>query len=170
MLSLLLFRGLLYNICRTDLRGDGNCASETTALLETHLVEGGKRVSINEERFEAPECLFKPHQLGMEAPSLSEAIFDTIQRADLDVRAALYGNIVLTGGTTALPGLKTRLQQEISDLYFKRILRGDLSARNQSKVKVAVIAPPNRHQSVFEGARYLAQIMRDKPEFWQAND
>lgn len=36
----------------------------------------------------------------MEASGLHEAAFKTIQKCDLDIRKDLYGNVVLSGGTS----------------------------------------------------------------------
>lgn len=41
---------------------------------------------------------------------------NSIQRCDLDVRRELYGNIVLSGGTTMYPGIADRLQKELAHL------------------------------------------------------
>lgn len=41
----------------------------------------------------------------------------------MDNRMALYQNIVLSGGTTMLPGLATRLERDIKDLYLQRTLK-----------------------------------------------
>ena len=42
---------------------------------------------------------------------------------DMDNRLPLYHNIMLSGGTTMLPGLATRLERDIRDLYVTRILK-----------------------------------------------
>ena len=42
---------------------------------------------------------------------------------DIDNRKDLYQNIVLSGGSTMLPGLATRLQRDITALYLKHILK-----------------------------------------------
>ena len=42
---------------------------------------------------------------------------------DMDNRLPLYQNIVLSGGTTMLPGLATRLERDIRELYLQRIAK-----------------------------------------------
>ena len=42
--------------------------------------------------------------------------WNSIQKCDLDIRRDLFGNIVLSGGTTMLPGLAERMQKEITSL------------------------------------------------------
>ena len=47
------------------------------------------------------------------------------QSADVDTRSSLYKHIVLSGGSTMYPGLPSRLEREIKQLYLERVLKGD---------------------------------------------
>lgn len=79
------------------------------------------------ERFEAPEVLFQPHLVNVEGAGVAELLFNTIQAADIDTRAEFYKHIVLSGGSTMYPGLPSRLEREIKQLYLARVLKGDTS-------------------------------------------
>ena len=46
-----------------------------------------------------------------------------IQAADVDVRPDLYKHIVLSGGSTMYPGLPSRVEREIRQLYFQKIVK-----------------------------------------------
>ena len=52
-----------------------------------------------------PECLFNPMMLGLDIPGVHNQIFDSIQKADIDLRRELYENITLSGGSTMYEGL-----------------------------------------------------------------
>ena len=52
-------------------------------------------------------------------------LFNTIQAADIDVRPELYKHIVLSGGSSMYPGLPSRLEKEVKQLYLERVLKGD---------------------------------------------
>jgi len=52
-------------------------------------------------------------------------VFNTIQTADIDMRTELYKHIVLSGGSTMYPGLPSRLEREIKQLYVERVLKND---------------------------------------------
>lgn len=54
-------------------------------------------------------------------------LFNTIQSADIDIRADLYKHIVLSGGSTMYPGLPSRLEKEMKQLYLTNVLNGDAS-------------------------------------------
>ena len=79
------------------------------------------------ERFEAPEALFQPHLINVDGVGVAELLFNTIQAADLDTRPEFYKHIVLSGGSTMYPGLPSRLEREIKQLYLERVLKGDTS-------------------------------------------
>lgn len=53
----------------------------------------------------------------------------------LAIRPEFYKHIVLSGGSTMYPGLPSRLERELKQLYLERVLKGDvdkLSVRNRS--------------------------------------
>ncbi len=49
-----------------DLESEHLLAHETTNLLSTYKLPDGRVVNMESERFEAPECLFQPHLIGLE--------------------------------------------------------------------------------------------------------
>ena len=85
----------------------------------------GRTVRMSGERFEAPEALFQPHLVNVEGVGVAELLFNTIQAADIDTRPEFYKHIVLSGGSTMYPGLPSRLEREIKQLYLERVLKGD---------------------------------------------
>eukprot|EP01091_Cochliopodium_minus_P011811 TRINITY_DN3444_c0_g1_i1.p1 TRINITY_DN3444_c0_g1~~TRINITY_DN3444_c0_g1_i1.p1 ORF type:complete len:572 (-),score=154.00 TRINITY_DN3444_c0_g1_i1:27-1742(-) len=72
-----------------------------------------KKISIQYERFECLEPLFKPHLVEMEAPGIHQILYDTVMKCDIDLRKPLFSNIVLTGGTVSCPGMAERLKREL---------------------------------------------------------
>ena len=84
-------------------------------------------IKVGGERFGAPEALFQPHLINIEGVGIAELLFNTIQAADIDTRPEFYKHIVLSGGSTMYPGLPSRLEREIKQLYLERVLKGDTS-------------------------------------------
>ena len=113
---------------------------------------------------------------------MAELVFSAIQAADIDIRPELYKHIgesiditdvasfnlvspsVLYGGSTMYPGLPSRLEREIKQLYLERVLKGD--TERLSKFKIRIEDPPRRKDMVFIGGAVLADVMKDKEEFW----
>lgn len=81
----------------------------------------------------------------MESAGIDQTTYNSIQKCDVDVRKELYGNIVMSGGTTMFPGIAERMQKEITALA-------------PSSMKVKIIAPPERKYSVWIGGSILASL------------
>ncbi|PAV71626.1 hypothetical protein WR25_11914 [Diploscapter pachys] len=140
-------------------------ALETTVLTQSYTLPDGRVIRIGGERFEAPECLFQPHLIGVEKPGLSELLFGCIQASDIDTRLDFYKHIVLSGGTTMYPGLPSRLERELKQLYLDRVLMG--KTEHLQKFKIRIEAPPRRKHMVFLGGAVCANLMRDRDDdFW----
>jgi actin-related protein 2 len=147
-----------------DLALEKKLALETTTLIQKYELPDGREIKIDAERFEAPEALFNPARVDKEGMGLAELIFDTIQSCDVDLRSEFYKMIVLSGGTTMYPGLPSRLEKDIRELYLQRVLKGD--RERLGKFKLAIEDPPFRKHMVFLGGAVFADITRDKPELW----
>jgi len=139
-------------------------ALETTVLMSTYELPDGRVIKIGHERYEAPEVLFQPGLIDCDSPGMADMLFGMIQEADVDLRAAFYNHIVLSGGSTMYPGLPSRLEKEMKDLYLTKILKGD--QKRLAKFKLRIEDPPRRKHMVFLGGSVLADIMKDRDEFW----
>jgi len=147
-----------------DLALEQRLANETTVLVEKYTLPDGRVITIGRERFEAPEVLFEPHLIDNEGAGMAEMLFNCIQKADIDTRPEFYQHIVLSGGTTMYPGLPSRLEKEIKNLYLDKVLKG--KKEGLKKFKIHIEDPPQRKHLVFLGGSVLADIMRDKEAFW----
>lgn len=80
------------------------------------------------------------------------------------MRSELYKHIVLSGGSTMYPGLPSRLEREIKQLFLERVLKNDVT--NLNKFKIRIEDPPLRKDMVFIGGAVLAEVMKDRDMFW----
>ena len=147
-----------------DLELDKRLSEDTTVLVESYTLPDGRVIRVGSERFEAPECLFQPHLVDCEQSGMAESLFDTIQSAAVDVRPSLFKAIVLSGGSSMYPGLPSRLEKELKQLWLTRVLGGN--PERLSKFKVRIEDPPRRRHMVFLGGAVLANIMADKEDMW----
>lgn len=147
-----------------DFRQEVRLARETTCTCEDYRLPDGRIIRVGAERFTAPEALMNPSLLGVEAPGMAEMAFNCIQDSDIDNRVSLYGNIVLSGGSTMYAGIASRMERELRQLYLDRVLRGEREGLRRLKLRVE--DPPRRRHMVFSGAAVLADIMREQDEFW----
>jgi len=61
-------------------------------------------------------------------------------------------------------GLPSRLEKEVRELYLQRVLRGDVTKLKNFKCRIE--DPPRRKQMVFLGGAVLADLMKEKDDFW----
>lgn len=171
LIKLLLLRGYAFNqtadfetvrilkeklcYCAYDIEKEQNLSNETTSLTEPYLLPDGRMIKLSSERFSAPEILFQPHLVDIEQPGIAELLFNTIQQADIDIRGDFYKKIVLSGGSSMFPGLPSRLEREMKQLYLQRILKGDVE--KLSKFKIRIVDSPKRNDIVFQGASVLGE-------------
>jgi len=71
----------------------------------------GESIQIGVERFLAPETLFTPQKQNVK--SLDVLVQEVVSVFDEPIQQALLGNILLTGGTSLLPGLLERVYEEL---------------------------------------------------------
>jgi len=147
-----------------DLDVEKRLGLETTVLMQSYTLPDGRVIKLGAERYQAPECLFQPSLIDNEKKGMQETLFGMIQEADIDLRPAFYKHIVLSGGSTMYPGLPSRLEKEMRSMYLKHVLKGDKT--RLSKFKLRIEDPPRRKHMVFLGGSVLADIMKDRPEFW----
>lgn len=110
-----------------------------------YVLPDGARLRVGQERFRAPEILFDPEIVGLEYPGIQQIVTDAINRTDLDLRKALYANIVLSGGSTLTKGFGDRLLSEVKRLAVK-------------DMRIKIFAPPERKYSTWIGGSILAGL------------
>ena len=107
----------------------------------------GSTVAVNSPRFLAPEGLFFPDLIkeGDETEGMHKMAYNSVMECDIDVRKELYGNTILSGGTTLYEGLPDRLEKEL-----------DAMCPMQNTVKI--IASADRYYSVWCGGSTLSSL------------
>ena len=80
----------------------------------------------------------------------------TIMKCDVDIRKDLYGNIVMSGGSTMFQGIPERLQKEMKALA-------------PDSMTIKIIAPPERKYSVWIGGSILSSLSTFE-EMWITKD
>jgi len=128
-----------------DYEAEIKAYSESSKNDKVFELPDGNTLTIGNQRFRCPEALFKPLNVGKEFPGIHELTFKSIMKCDVDVRRDLYGNIVMSGGTTMFEGIAERLNKELVSMA-------------PSSMKIKVVAPAERKFSVWIGGSILSSL------------
>ena len=134
--------------CYVALNYDEDLQKLSGSAEETFNLHSGqflKTVKLGTERIKCTESLFKPYIAGIDSAGIHDKIYHSISKCTADSQKTLYSNIVLSGGTTLLPGFADRLKKEL-----KHLVAPDTT--------VKIIAPPERANSAWIGGSILASL------------
>merc|ERR1719204_1053341 len=120
-------------------------ATSSSEVDKNYELPDGQVITISNERFRCPEVLFQPSFVGKEDEGVHVLTYNSIMKCDIDIRKDLYGNIVLSGGSTMFPGIADRMNKEIT-------------AKAPTSMTVKIVAPPERKYSVWIGGSILASL------------
>jgi len=123
------------------------CEKNPNANLVNYKMPDDQIISVGKELFECCEILFQPSFVGSESNGIHSMLQNSIEKSDINVRRALYENVILSGGTVITRGFSNRLEKELKSI---------------SKTPVKVSTPSSKY-SVWAGASVLVSI----PSFQQ---
>eukprot|EP00053_Salpingoeca_punica_P004509 m.49475 g.49475 ORF g.49475 m.49475 type:complete len:514 (+) comp12826_c1_seq1:2177-3718(+) len=112
-------------------------------------------ITIEKERFQCAEALFDPQAyLGQDTiiPGVHKMVMETIKACPIDLVKEMYGNIVLSGGTTLLEGFADRLRHDLREIAPPSVL-------------IQIDATKNRHLGAWIGGSILASVKSFNPHW-----
>ncbi|KAJ7015461.1 actin-related protein 8 isoform X1 [Populus alba x Populus x berolinensis] len=135
------------NLCYVAADYEAELYKDTQASFE---VPGEGWFTLSKERFKTGEVLFQPSIAGVCAMGLQQAValcMDHCHASELTEDDAWFKTIVLSGGTSCLPGLAERLEKELHGLLPPSISNG-----------IRVISPPYGADSAWIGAKLIGNL------------
>lgn len=101
----------------------------------SYTLPNGDTITLSTERFSCCETLVK---------EISQKIFDSIKRIDKDFQQEFYSNIVISGGSSSLPGIVERIENDLIQLTYN--------------TKIKVVASTYKEDSVWLGGSILGSM------------
>jgi actin-related protein 3 len=131
-------------------------------IVQMHGVRGKTgetwTADVGYERFLAPEVFFQPEIYSSDyITPLPELVHQAIASSPIDTRRNLYGNIVLSGGSTMFKGFGKRIKRDVKRLVDNRIAAVNKGGTIASKdVEVEVVTHHMQRYAVWFGGSVLA--------------
>jgi len=97
----------------TNFEAESQRSKQNSELEKLIVLPNGATIRVNDDRFRAPEVLFKPNLGGYEADGLGWLLHDALMSAPIDFRRTLSENICLSGGSVELAGFNERVVKEL---------------------------------------------------------
>ncbi len=100
---------------------------------------------INFERFMLVEPLFNPQLIHIDHRNIIESIVKTVKFWEREQRPELLSNIIISGGSSQIPGLKKRIEFELKKHFADKL-----------EPVIKVISPQSRENMAWIGASILS--------------
>ncbi|MCO5551257.1 hypothetical protein L7F22_004756 [Adiantum nelumboides] len=140
-------KALKERLCYVAQDYDAELSKSTEGIC---ILENQGEFKLNHERFMACEIMFQPYLGGLRTMSLQQAVALCIEHCmqisdDDDI--PWFNTIVLSGGSSSLPGLGERLKKELRKMLPHRISHN-----------LTVISPANGAELAWSGAKLLSNV------------
>jgi len=95
--------------------------NDTHGMERSYELPDASMITVGPDRYRCPEVLFQPAKLlgadGVGMKGIHELCNTSIEKIDtMELRTKMFENVVLSGGSSMLPGIGERLQNEVSAL------------------------------------------------------
>ncbi|XP_069893270.1 actin-related protein T2 [Dipodomys merriami] len=144
-------------LCYVALEPEKEISRRAEEVLREYKLPDGSIIYIGDQLYQAPEALFSPEHLGIQNPGLAKMVSTSITKCDADIQKTLFGEIVLSGGSTLFQGLDDRLLRELEQLAAKG-------------TPIKITAPPDRWFSTWIGASIVTSLSSFKQMWVTASD
>ncbi|XP_078497057.1 actin-related protein T2-like [Lissotriton helveticus] len=126
-------------------------------ILKDYTLPDGKVIQLGHQLFRAPEILFAPPVSGGEPQGVHKMMFKSVMTCEQELHRHLYGNIILSGGSTLFPGFDERILKEIQQ-------------QAPCGTPVRITAPSDRNISTWVGGSIITSLTSFKQMWVTSSD
>ncbi|KAL0211687.1 hypothetical protein RCL1_005313 [Eukaryota sp. TZLM3-RCL] len=116
-----------------------------TSCACNYSLPDGTILRLDSERHTPVELLFEPTDFGIEALGLVNSTVSCLKYCDVEARGELYGNIVLSGGSTMYRNFVPRFVE-------------DLKSMSSGNANLRIVSPKNRDHLTWIGGSILSAL------------
>lgn len=102
------------------------CSSETFYELPD-----GSTINLDQECYRSSEPLFRPYLAGLDIAGLPQQIYEAVMKCPIQMRRALFGSVILEGGTSNMEGFRERIQRELEALVPQSVKVNVMQSENK---------------------------------------
>ena len=106
---------------KEEAKEEDNLDDQFRSVNSEFILPDGNKIQLGDEKILAPEILFNSKLNFSELPTFHEIVFNSIIKADINIKNKLYNTVVLSGGNTQFKGMEEKMKYNLEKLAPKHM-------------------------------------------------
>jgi centractin len=116
-----IFKNIKEKQCYLKINQEEGKYDDFNSVESEFILPDGNRCLLKDEKIIAPEILFNNRLNCSEYPPFHEILFNSISKADINIKNKLYSTVILSGGNTLFRGMEEKTRNSLKQLAPKHI-------------------------------------------------
>ena len=116
-----IFKNIKEKQCYLKINQEEGKYDDFNSVESEFILPDGNKIELKDEKILAPEILFNNKLNCSEYPTFHEILFNSISKADINIKNKLYNTVVLSGGNTLFRGMEEKTKNSLKQLVPKHI-------------------------------------------------
>ena len=144
-----------YLIFNKEKNGEGDM--DCNYISSDYILPDGNKIELGEEKILAPEILFNNKLNFSEYQTFDEMVFNSISKADINIKNKLYNTVILTGGNVLFRGMEEKM-------------KGNLEKRAPKHMEIKLRINNNPQISCWNGGNIISSLSSFRKMWVTKND
>lgn len=116
-----IFKNIKEKQCYLKINQEEGKYDDFNSVESEFILPDGNRCLLKDEKIIAPEILFNNRLNCSEYPPFHEILFNSISKADINIKNKLYSTVILSGGNTLFRGMEEKTRNSLKQLAPKHM-------------------------------------------------
>ena len=116
-----IFKNIKEKQCYLKLTSEEGKYDDFNSVKSEFILPDGNIIILKDEKIIAPEILFNNRLNCSEYPPFHQILFNSIGKADINIKNKLYNTVVLSGGNTLFRGMEEKTKNNLKQLAPKHM-------------------------------------------------